>query len=484
MNTLKNLLIYFLSITFFIGCKKTDTKTESPNSTSYAEKFFEKSLGINEQTEKLINLLKTENEKSNFLASLPANAGLPVWDKLIKDKSTQKGNKGQRGVIADKNGNFIIPLSNDNFTLSAVLFALYQGDKYNFYCYTNDYAYKVCNDPYYTVEEREKVLALFLYMSNYVFNISEFQNIPKELFLDVRGKEDGPFHKYLFLKPVKEPKNLPETTYVENLKFVEVCFKSWSANTCTCMEPSPETCDWCDICTVTKCFGDWVDDPSSEPGGGSNGDVGIPPLPVTGGNTPSSPPPLPCPGTAWYAKVPLTGSGCTPSTESIVAQQLNQILHPGDSYNFQPINPGDVVNVTTVAEFENYLKDINENTSFSLSFPPYSTQQDEKTERARVNRVLVGGYDFFVKLAKNSQNIWSVSDVTSSEWGMTIGWSWLQQSYTVSSAPGNVITVEVFGYENYNIFVEGIGTVYKALRKYSIKVNAVSGEITSITKLI
>jgi len=275
-----------------------------PDNRSYAEKFLDKPANVSSEAETVISLLKKENAKTGFIEKLPANAGLPIWDKLIKDIPTSVQNEAARGVLADKYGNYLIPLSNDKITLSAVLFALYQEGNYYFYCYTNDYLYKMCYSEHYSVELREKALALFMYMSNYVFGINEFKNIPKNLFPDTKDISDTENTKYLTINPVKEL--APDTTYIENLKFAEICIIRADPDHCTC---GPGGChDWqdgCEDCSNTYCYSGWTDDNGYE-GGGSTGPAG--PFPSSdgpGGGGPTWNPPLPpCPGVAWYAKPP------------------------------------------------------------------------------------------------------------------------------------------------------------------------------------
>lgn len=86
----------------------------------------------------------------------------------------------------------------------------------------------------------------------------------------------------------------------------------------------------------------------------------------------------------------------------------------------------------------------------------------EKIVSARVRRagVFGSGEEVRVKL-KKINNVWAFDSVTSSELGVTLGvWSFTQIDYT-QNTNANVLTVEVTGYENYNVFLEGLGTVYK-----------------------
>jgi hypothetical protein len=124
---------------------------------------------------------------------------------------------------------------------------------------------------------------------------------------------------------------------------------------------------------------------------------------------------------------------------------------------------------------------MDNNVAFDLSKPPIILSQDEKTETATINNGLINGIDIDVKLTRSS-GIWSVSDITSHECGITFPWTWDQSSYN-KSLIGNEITVDVIGYIHYNIFVNGIGTVYKSKRHYQLKINNITGKITSVQKI-
>lgn len=91
------------------------------------------------------------------------------------------------------------------------------------------------------------------------------------------------------------------------------------------------------------------------------------------------------------------------------------------------------------------------------------------------------GIEVSVKV-QNNNNIWSIANVTSQEYGFTFGWSFSQIEYIQNTDPNNtnVTILEVIGYENYNLFVEGIGTVYKDKVKIVIKINKNTGNVVNI----
>ncbi|MGG9971502.1 hypothetical protein ACQ33O_06880 [Ferruginibacter sp. SUN002] len=76
---------------------------------------------------------------------------------------------------------------------------------------------------------------------------------------------------------------------------------------------------------------------------------------------------------------------------------------------------------------------------------------------------------------------WIVTDITSSDYGVTLGWEWNQQSFTQSTS-GNEIIVDVYGFIDYNILIDGLGTLYKKKQHYQLKINSQTGKITYLAK--
>ncbi len=275
--------------TAFYSCKKVDTPVLKDN-ISYAEKFFEKPAASSAELQTIIDLLKTENDKTGFVNKLPDNAGLPMWGKLIVEKPNPKPGYSARGIIADKNGNMLIPLSNDNKTLSAILLAIKKDDKYEFYYYDNNYAYRVAfSIDKYTIKQREMVMGLFMAMSNYVFGTKDFKNIPNDLFPSFVSKpeENGITKKvFLMLGPGSLPDIFIAGNYV-NTNTAETCFWQFTG-TCNCAgsNNTPQKCDHptaeCPTSTCTKqvcyslIFEDYEGPGTDSPEGNLNGGVGEP----------------------------------------------------------------------------------------------------------------------------------------------------------------------------------------------------------------
>lgn len=71
----------FLAITavaVFNACKKSGFNNEVLHDRGFAEKFFETRVLVNDDVTRVIEILKTENERTGFVSKLPANCGLPV----------------------------------------------------------------------------------------------------------------------------------------------------------------------------------------------------------------------------------------------------------------------------------------------------------------------------------------------------------------------------------------------------------------------
>lgn len=319
---LSALSLFVLAICLIQSCKKTNVDGAGSIDAGYAYKFFTKPANSSAETDAAINLLRNENDKNDFISRLPAEAGVPVWNRLIEQRPTNKTRLAERGTIGDRKGNLLIPLSNDNQTLSALLFAMKKDDKYEFYCYSNHYAYQVSFSDKYSIKQREKVMGLFMSMSNYVFGIHDFVGIPKDLFTDLKGAMPGKDDKTKRMSLVKYNEAPPDILIADEVVGpVSFCAYHFSGN-CSCPGNPNDVealCqDWwqpCsyNVCSEWSCKTFWVveEDPGNPNSGGNT-------PPPNGTNTGSNPPatgsdPLPnlfsgglpnapCTNCAWYTE--------------------------------------------------------------------------------------------------------------------------------------------------------------------------------------
>ncbi len=189
---------------------------------------------------------------------------------------------------------------------------------------------------------------------------------------------------------------------------------------------------------------------------------------VGGNNTPSNTPYIPI-------------NYFTPA-HFLLTGQLNLILGAGDTYYFTATgDPNQSFSFNTAGEFQIFLNTNNTSQTFDITTPSTTINQIEKIEHAKINLIGIGGIDISCKLYK-SGNLWQVTNVSSTEYGLTISWSWEQLPNYTTSILGNEIVLNVEGYIKYNVFLEGLGTVYKQKQKYIIKIDTQTGLITSLAK--
>lgn len=338
--------------------------------------------------------------------------------------------------------------------------------------------------------EAENFAIRFMYLNSIVFNQSKFKITDKRLFHHSTKYTDTPNIERVVSIRSQHSGSFSSTggSQMDNF-FQQVCVDIVTTTTtyhCTHTGScAGGICDQCNLCltrttsTNTICETWWEPDGSPDnpnppgEGGGSGGGNG-------GGSTgcnfnivASIIPPCDGGGGGWE---PLP-----PDEDPLTLQQkLDLILKPGDSYVFQNVDPASP-GFATVAQFQNYLNNIAHNITFDNSLPPDEINQTEKTEKARFNLNFISGVEANIKLTKNGA-VWQLSGVTSSDWGVTFNWSWSQDHYDMNTGTSEIV-IDLYGYCSYNIFVEGIGTVWKERMHFRIKVNSQTGKISSLSKL-
>lgn len=176
------------------------------------------------------------------------------------------------------------------------------------------------------------------------------------------------------------------------------------------------------------------------------------------------------------------GGGGAVVDYTAITYQLNSILAPGDRYTYDnTIDPNNSLYFSTVADFQNFLSANSANQRADLSTPSTEIDPNNKIEHGKFNLTFIGGVDISTKLEKTG-SVWTLNQITSTEYGVTLGWSWEQSDYSQSTS-GTEITVIVEGYAKYNVIIEAFGTVYKQFYKFQLKINNQTGKITSLTKL-
>ncbi|WP_294224892.1 hypothetical protein [uncultured Chryseobacterium sp.] len=124
-------------------------------------------------------ILEAYNRENDFLATMPDQQGMPIWDKM-------------KVVDTDHATGLMIPLSHDNETMSSVLFATLDGE--NTVTGIKDYDNKLLENIVYNKninhDLRERLFYTFMYMDNRTFGNEHFTGIPNDLFVGKRLNEN------------------------------------------------------------------------------------------------------------------------------------------------------------------------------------------------------------------------------------------------------------------------------------------------------
>lgn len=155
--------------------------------------------------------------------------------------------------------------------------------------------------------------------------------------------------------------------------------------------------------------------------------------------------------------------------------QLTQIAGIEDSFYFdKSIQQGEGLSFKNAREFQAFLSNKSRADGMSTT-----SEGALKTAVFKFNLIFVGGIIIYVK-----QQItpYEILDVASSEWGVTTGFSW-NQTTSDYNIVGNMAIVNIYGFLCYNIFIEGIGTVYKAAKQFQVTLNKTNGEAVSMKEI-
>ncbi len=247
-------------------------------------------------------------------------------------------------------------------------------------------------------------------------------------------------------------------------------------------------CDGCSMCVTTATFNscDFGSTGPSSGGPGPSGPSG-PSGPPTGG---SSGPGTGSTGSTWNGGIVVT----TPGPDDIV---IEPNLDPTSIYDFNssvtstPMFISDfqttidnslthdntLPDIHNIADFNNFLVGID---TQGKDFEYIQSQPNQKTASSKFWIAgIFGGVQ--VNIVQN-RTPYSISDVNSNAFGFTAGFNWHQTSFDTTIA-GNIVTINIFGIINYNLFVDGVGTVYSAPTHLQIKINKTNGRIISAVKV-
>jgi hypothetical protein len=194
---IKPKLFYLFCVLIFLqqSCTKIDTTEKVNTSEISTTEFFHSSKTLSVGISKIVEKLKREDLRSNFVKNLPKDCGMPIWDKLVVQRET---NNLENNASARENSStssaggvtsevIIVPLTVTNNSLSSVLLATELNDStWLISCkMVNFYLYYVTHTASVDTSFSKKALALFLFVENNTFGTTIFHNIPANLFPDV-----------------------------------------------------------------------------------------------------------------------------------------------------------------------------------------------------------------------------------------------------------------------------------------------------------
>ena len=453
------LLTIFALVLSITSCKKTDFIDNQNLATEkqLIEQFTKVPKHLNPLLQVIANKLNEMDSKSPFIIKLGNKVGVPLWDKVQYHSKNSSNGYGIETENSDVT--IIVPLSVPNsnevngfiatvIDNNNVVKNINEYDKFNYSLLGYDKAN--------TELDAEDVALQSLILQNDVFGNATFKILDSNLFSSfITGT---PTKKIFEISLSPSPPNSATNSRVVVIK----------SNHCTHHDgigPNGheggdcDECDWCGKFDYTIFYYNSASDLGSGGGfgfGGSNGLGGL--------------------GGGGWISSPLD------IKKSLISTQLNLINPNAIFYFTNQLNPSVHQNFNSVIEFSNHL---NRNTTFDLPIQVSETG-NQKIRKTRVWRS-VGGYDFFVKTEKDNTGKYSVKEVTADEFGVTLSWSFKLTSFASSinnpKTKPNEITIDIYGTENYNIIIEGIGTVYKHPVHYQITVDALTGEITGIKKI-
>lgn len=332
----KATLYYIVAILIFFSivqqsCKKTDFSSYRLEPDK-SEQFFSVRNPVNNKVAHVMEILKAQNARRNFVRKLPGYSGLPVWDKL---KFPARSSFLSRDTVTDEF--FFLPLTISDTSLSMIMIGRKINDStYDIKWYSAPDLNESSKAGSRTSASGENLLLLFMYMEGSTFERKDFYHIPDHLITSEKGDSLTDSTKILHVKN----SNIIVTEDPQTGSLVAtMCFYIFSGN-CTCNNGG--VClDWwrpcpTGVCTTQICFDVPIDSPCPLcSGGGGTGEdpppgQGDPPGEGGGGgdSCTTCPPTNQC-RAPFYIEDPCPGPGnpMPPVTDTLTLAEILQLLH-------------------------------------------------------------------------------------------------------------------------------------------------------------
>ena len=343
LQRLSTLLLLIL----LLGCRNENIYS-SDDSEHQKDEFFAKlsqSLSNYPDGKKIIERIKQENQKSNFLEKINKRNGEAKLDQKILKKSFQldKTGKSEDSIIY-----LNVPFGNSNY-LTSVLFIEFSSTEFKVNEIDNIKLEEIVNDNSLSRESREELLINYLILDKSQYNSNEYINIPSALFPELKENTGTLSKSFKILNYTISPADSSSGRI---------------GDTVVCIEYE-DSCDHCSgLPTNWMCYsfggGGGDDDGGNDgggtgtggnpggDGGGSGGGDGT----GTGNENPENPDPCTDRNSPWY-----THSSCGnsyPSSVLLFSQKMN-----GYGFNITEYLQFLTDNSSVRIDFANYLNSNN-----------------------------------------------------------------------------------------------------------------------------
>ncbi len=164
-----------------------------------------------------------------------------------------------------------------------------------------------------------------------------------------------------------------------------------------------------------------------------------------------------------------------PDALAFALELIDLAMQNNATFSFDnTIDPNNALNFDSVEDFQNFLENISrEGFDFELEDDLQTNQKTAKVKLALTG--IFGGINFNIK--QNITPTYSVANVTSTAYGFTLAFSWDQKDYNVEiNNIANTATVTINGDIHYNVFIDGLGTVWSSEIEIKVVLNTTTGQ--------
>ncbi|MBP6431743.1 MAG: hypothetical protein KA319_08255 [Ferruginibacter sp.] len=262
------------------------------------QKFFSPSASLNQRNASILNFLKNENDKKEFVIETVNKIGYPRWDKIITTTKKATTNSNSFGEGSDTVTSILPFVQEQDSTVKACLVINSTLDDTSYY-YLCDWQYQLVAEADGNAYNQEKFAAFFMRLNKEVFDYSVFSITDSSLF--------NMYPQKVVQVKLEESSttNLYEICETYTIYYFEECPYP---NTEQCMNG----CDHCllcmeniswEYCTTVSGGGTVPGNPGGTTTGGGGG---------TGGGTGTTPPSCP----SSFAQTNGCGPGWVPNTNT------------------------------------------------------------------------------------------------------------------------------------------------------------------------